>query len=40
MTKDRFTPTDRARMMSQYEEIASADTDSLRNPETRFYDFI
>jgi len=40
MTKDRFTPTDRARIKNQYEEVASADTDSLRDPEIRFYDFI
>ena len=40
MTKGRFTPKDRARMTKQYEEVASADTDSLINLEIRFYDFI
>lgn len=38
MAKDSFTPADRARMMEQYEEVASARR--LRRPEIRFYDFI
>ena len=40
MTKSRFTRTDQTRMERQYEEVASAAPNSLRDPEIRFYDFI
>ena len=40
MTQNRFTSRDQARMRKQYEQVASADPDSLRDPEIRFYDFI
>lgn len=40
MTQNRFTQKDQALMRKQYEKVASADPDSLRDPEIRFYDFI
>ena len=40
MTKGLFTQTEQTRMERQYEEVASTDPNSLRDPEIRFYDFI